>query len=635
MATGRRNFFSSVLSVLVLGTAIVPASAQSLSVSSGYLDMNFRLGPMLLGGDRGFTFQSAVSEPGGVFLPARCNDDPVRCVPGSTLNLAAHWLGTDLGGTATLDGVTYRSVGSSNSPNQMSVTFSGSATLPPLAASATLKAPFTLTGLFSHATSGSTTAQESLSGGGTATISLVADPIFPGSWRVTRVFYSLNSTIPDGWVTADVGQVGRAGDASFSNGSFVVNGAGANIWVTADSFRFVFQRTVGDADIIARVDAETFTDSFAKAGLMFRASADASDAHVILDVRPDGNVEFMTRSAANGTTTFIAGGPMTLPLWLKLTRSDATVGAAVSVDGNSWTSLGTTPFTTAGQLGGLAVTSRNTSALNEARFSEVRVTTPATSSLPPPWTMTDIGAVGQPGGASFGNGVFTVKSAGDNIWDSADSFTFVSQPTSGDGRIIARVTSLQNTDTFAKAGVMIRDFLAATARHVILDIRPGGFVEFMRRDSEGGETTFITGLQASFPVWLKLERVDGTVTGSISADGTNWTFVGDTPSSVPADARVGLAVTSRNSAALTTATFDQVVVDSAANGVPAPFTSRDVGAVGLPGSASFANGTFTVAGSGANIWGTADGFHYVFAPLIGTTTLTARVTSLQDTSPFA
>jgi YD repeat-containing protein len=55
----------------------------------------------------------------------------------------------------------------------------------------------------------------------------------------------------------------------------------------------------------------------------------------------------------------------------------------------------------------------------------------------------------------------------------------------------------------------------------------------------------------------------------------------------------------------------------------------DVGPVGLTGSASYANGTFTVKGSGADIFGTSDQFHFVFQPLSGDGAIVARVVSLQ------
>ena len=191
MSSISRNGLSSLLFVFVFTflTAIVPASADSVSVTSGFLDMNFFGGPLVLGGDRGFTYRAGVSLVSGFFAPDDCNRNPFRCVPGGTLSLEARWSGPDASGTATLDGVTYFSVNPNSSNNSMRVTFSGSTTLPPLAASATLTVPFSFSGFFVHTTSGSTTTGETLSGGGTATVSLVAATNFPGAWSVRRVIY--------------------------------------------------------------------------------------------------------------------------------------------------------------------------------------------------------------------------------------------------------------------------------------------------------------------------------------------------------------------------------------------------------------------------------------------------------------
>ncbi|MBZ0256734.1 hypothetical protein K8I31_11775, partial [bacterium] len=43
----------------------------------------------------------------------------------------------------------------------------------------------------------------------------------------------------------------------------------------------------------------------------------------------------------------------------------------------------------------------------------------------------------------------------------------------------------------------------------------------------------------------------------------------------------------------------------------------DIGTVGAAGSAEFADDTYTVSGSGADIWGTADEFHYVYKKMMG------------------
>jgi hypothetical protein len=57
----------------------------------------------------------------------------------------------------------------------------------------------------------------------------------------------------------------------------------------------------------------------------------------------------------------------------------------------------------------------------------------------------------------------------------------------------------------------------------------------------------------------------------------------------------------------------------------------DVGAVGAAGSASYANGAFTVRGAGADIGGTADEFHFVSGRIMeGNFAFTARVAAIEN-----
>ena len=75
---------------------------------------------------------------------------------------------------------------------------------------------------------------------------------------------------------------------------------------------------------------------------------------------------------------------------------------------------------------------------------------------------------------------------------------------------------------------------------------------------------------------------------------------------------------------------DFVIAKAGPAGVPAPWTSQDVGAVGVKGSASFdsTTGTFTVRGSGADVWGTADEFHWMRQPWNGDFEMTAHVSAV-------
>ena len=110
---------------------------------------------------------------------------------------------------------------------------------------------------------------------------------------------------------------------------------------------------------------------------MIRESSAPNAAHVILDVRPTGDLEFMTRPTDGAATTFLATGsqPQTPPTWLRLTRSGTTV-TAFAGDGTTWTPIGTstTLNIAAGALVGLVVCSVQANTLNTSTFDNVTVT---------------------------------------------------------------------------------------------------------------------------------------------------------------------------------------------------------------------------------------------------------------------
>jgi len=66
--------------------------------------------------------------------------------------------------------------------------------------------------------------------------------------------------------------------------------------------------------------------------------------------------------------------------------------------------------------------------------------------------------------------------------------------------------------------------------------------------------------------------------------------------------------------------------------LPTSWLDADVGSVGVTGSATYANATFTVAGAGQGTFSTPDGFHFVYQPLSGDGTIVARVVSVQGGS---
>lgn len=65
--------------------------------------------------------------------------------------------------------------------------------------------------------------------------------------------------------------------------------------------------------------------------------------------------------------------------------------------------------------------------------------------------------------------------------------------------------------------------------------------------------------------------------------------------------------------------------------LPLGWDKTDIGAPGKVGSSYFGSGTYNLHGSGANISGNADNFHFAYQKVSGNCTITARVASQQNT----
>jgi hypothetical protein len=226
-----------------------------------------------------------------------------------------------------------------------------------------------------------------------------------------------------------------------------------------------------------------------------------------------------------------------------------------------------------------------------------------------------------------------VKGGGADVWGAADAFHFVHQTLAGDGTIVARVASLQNVHRWTKAGLMIRQSAAANAAHVSLFVTPGKGIAFQRRAAAGGASASST-IPGAPPRFLKLARAGKTVTALVSIDGVRWTKVGQQKLAASGPVQAGLAVTSHDQTRRASATFDRVAVSDPAT-LPRGWRSVDVGQVAIAGSASAARGVFTVAGAGADIWGTADAFQFVHRTARGDGEIVARVASVGSTHRWA
>ncbi len=106
-------------------------------------------------------------------------------------------------------------------------------------------------------------------------------------------------------------------------------------------------------------------------------------------------------------------------------------------------------------------------------------------SLPSPWVNQDLGKVGVAGSSSYLNGTFTLNGSGTTIASINDSGQFAYQTMTGDGSITARVVTQQNTNGWAKAGVMIRNSLTADNMSADMIMTPSYGLHFYYRTTAG------------------------------------------------------------------------------------------------------------------------------------------------------
>lgn len=193
---------------------------------------------------------------------------------------------------------------------------------------------------------------------------------------------------------------------------------------------------------------------------------------------------------------------------------------------------------------------------------------------------------------SSATGIYTLNASGQDIFFTEDGFRFVQVILNGNGEVRARVRSLGNTNPWAKAGVMVRETLAAGSRHATMFITPpaaGNGFGLVSRLVANAATSYSGGpaLNAVPNNWVRLVRQGDVLTGYASANGSSWQLVDSvTLTGLPAQLHVGLAATAADTNVTTAAEFDNVQIIGA-QAVVAPTVTLSV-------ASAIESGPFTV-----------------------------------------
>ncbi len=181
-------------------------------------------------------------------------------------------------------------------------------------------------------------------------------------------------------------------------------------------------------------------------------------------------------------------------------------------------------------------------------------------------------------------GTFTMSAAGADIWNTADEFRYAYKQLSGTGSITAQVLSVQNTDPWAKAGVMIRQSLDPGSKFAAVYITPGQGCRYQARLTPGSgatsDTSVATAEQMAItaPYWIRIERdAADNFNGFYSSDGVSWQAMAWNPQKIamPSNVYIGLAYTSHNSGVIGEAQYSDVTTTGAVS--PLTWTHEAIG----------------------------------------------------------
>jgi RHS repeat-associated protein len=454
---------------------------------------------------------------------------------------------------------------------------------------------------------------------------------------VTTTLPPASGACPTGWSCADIGSPVQAGRQGLNGGTWTIQGAGGDIWGTADQFHYVWQTLSGDGSVSARVVSQDRTDAWAKAGVMLRQTSDPASAYYAVEVTPANTVVIQYRASSGAAATWPTSIIAAAPEYVRASRSGSTFSAYVSSDGTNWTLV---PGSTVGlnvsgsMLAGLAVTSHDTAAVSTVTMDSVAVASSGTSSCPNGWSCADIGSPAQAGGQSLSGTTWTVQGEGADIWGTSDQFHYVWQSLAGDGTITARVSSQTNTSSWAKAGVMLRQSTDPASAYYAVEVTPGNGIVVQYRASSGATAAWPSTVSGAAPMYVRAVRTGTSFSAYTSSDGVGWTLVPSSTVTLSVSGAMlsGLEVTSHDAANMGSATFDGVSMITAC---PAPWSCADIGSPAQAGSQILNGGSWSIQGEGSDIWGTSDQFHYVSQTLAGDGSLMARVVGQTNTDPWA
>ncbi|MCX4884264.1 right-handed parallel beta-helix repeat-containing protein [Streptomyces sp. NBC_00847] len=241
-----------------------------------------------------------------------------------------------------------------------------------------------------------------------------------------------------------------------------------------------------------------------------------------------------------------------------------------------------------------------------------------------------------PGSTGQSGGRFTITDAGADMWgaggehEDAYGTVFQNGAAVNGTSVTARVDNVDNTNEWAKAGVVLRNDLTgsgASPGYAIVAATPSHGVTFQwDSDSDGYLDHFASSASTvKAPVSVRLTRTATQVSASYSTDGSTFTQIGSavTLPSMAATQDAGLVHTA-HSATAGSAAFSNLQI------VTSPYKAYN----SIPAAVDQHQGVTSLTNAGSDIWTTADDYSAAYKPgAAGTSsTVTVHVDSQDKTN---
>jgi hypothetical protein len=183
------------------------------------------------------------------------------------------------------------------------------------------------------------------------------------------------SELPLPWAPGNIGNGTLTGTSTYSAGTLSQSGSGA-LGVTSDKLNFSYLTLSGDGEISAKINALQDTGTLSGVGVMIRETLATNSKHVFMGMTGSNTYVTANRTTTGGISTTGSVGTGTVPnAWVKLVRVGDVITASKSLDGSTWTLVGSTTVTMGTNCYiGLAVSSGSDAVLNNSQFTNLSVT---------------------------------------------------------------------------------------------------------------------------------------------------------------------------------------------------------------------------------------------------------------------